>query len=174
MTTFHEKVTRERCLIGSRLGKRKLLIEERWRLRWWEGKKETKVKKWIDGEEKVRANEVDQRRDKGMLYGRGGRERDSPVLRASYHVLFIDESHAINGSPEEWRGCHFHYLSSLACLPARSPPLPSPPYLCPWNTSWDSSSTFHTLRLRSLVPAVTGRSRWRQSMDDKPSWCPNL
>ena len=35
----------------------KLLIEE------VEGEKETNVKKWIDGEEKVRANEVDQRRE---------------------------------------------------------------------------------------------------------------
>ena len=47
-------------------------------------------------------------------------------------------------------------------------------HLCPWNTSCDSSITFHTLTVRSFMPADTGRSRLRQSMDDTLSWWPNL
>ena len=47
-------------------------------------------------------------------------------------------------------------------------------HLCPWKTSCDSSMIFHTLTVRSFMPAVTGRSRLRQSMDDTLSWWPNL
>ncbi len=47
-------------------------------------------------------------------------------------------------------------------------------YLCPLKTSCDSSITFHTLRVLSLAPAVTGRSLDKQSIPVTVSWWPNL
>ena len=47
-------------------------------------------------------------------------------------------------------------------------------YLCPWNTSWVSSRTFHRRTVRSLPPDDTGRSLIKQSMPVTSSWWPNL
>lgn len=45
---------------------------------------------------------------------------------------------------------------------------------CPLKTSCVSSAIFHTRTVRSRPPAVTHRSRPRQSKPVIASWCPNL
>lgn len=66
------------------------------------------------------------------------------------------------------------YTTHTTPTPPHSHHPPHMAHLCPWKISCDSSTTFHILTVRSLMPAVTGRSRLRQSIEETLSWWPNL